>query len=298
MSQTRRDFLRAALGTSTLLSLGPVAPDWLIRSAMASTPRRGSRDTVLVVIQLTGGNDGLNTVVPYADDEYGRNRTTFRLPTGELHKIDSHLGFHPRMEAFLRLYKDGYLSIVQGVGSPIADQNHERAMRMWHTADPQRPQRQTGWLGRVVDRAWSPTEADTAAVFVGPIARPFAFNAENTVASSIRSAEDLTIRRPHSGGPVGTANSADNPLLQFLRQSDLDARAKSERVAAMVKAAGSSTDYPSFGLAADLRTIAQLIRADIGIRVFFAELGGGGIGGFDSEPVLGGRFEPLDVLNV
>ena len=154
---------------------------------------------------------------------------------------------------------------------------------MWHTADPQRPQRQTGWLGRVVDRAWSPTEADTAAVFVGPIARPFAFNAENTVASSIRSAEDLTIRRPHSGGPAGTANSADNPLLQFLRQSDLDARAKSERVAAMVKAAGSSTDYPSFGLAADLRTIAQLIRADIGIRVFFAELGGGGIGGFDNH---------------
>ena len=283
MSHTRRDFLRAALGTSTLMSLGSAAPDWLIRSAAASTPRRSNSDTVLVVLQLTGGNDGLNTVVPYTDDEYSRNRTTLRLPTGELHKIDSSLGFHPRMEAFLRLYKDGYLSIVQGVGSPISDQNHERAMRMLHTADPQQPQRQTGWLGRMVDRAWSPTGADTTAVFVGPIARPFALNAENAVVSSIRSPEDLIIRSPYSGRLAGTANSTDNPFLQFLRQSDLEARAKSERVEAIVKAAGGSTDYPAFGLAGDLRTIAQLIRADIGIRVFFAELGGGGIGGFDNH---------------
>ena len=93
MSHTRRDFLRAALGTSTLMSLGSVAPDWLLRSAAAAAT--SDRDTVLVVLQLTGGNDGLNTVVPYADDEYGRNRTTLRLPTNELHKIDSTAGLSP-----------------------------------------------------------------------------------------------------------------------------------------------------------------------------------------------------------
>ncbi len=154
MLSTRRDFLRTALGTSTLMSLGSAAPDFLIRSATAAG-RRSDRDTVLVVLQLTGGNDGLNTVVPYADDEYGRNRSTLRLPTNDLHKIDAALGFHPRMEAFLRLYKDGYLTIVQGAGSPTSDQDHDRAMRMWHTADPvaQPPSagsstgKRVGWAG-------------------------------------------------------------------------------------------------------------------------------------------------------
>ena len=302
MSHTRRDFLRAALGTSTLMSLGSVAPDWLLRSA-AAQPQRDAKDTVLVVLQLSGGNDGLNTVVPYADDEYGRSRTTLRLPTNELHKIDSSLGFHPRMEAFARLYQDGYLSIVQGVGCPNPDQDHDRAMRMWHTADPQRLKRPTGWLGRAVDRVWSPTTPDTAAVFVGPIARPFALNAENAVVPSIRSLEDLSVRsvplwgeRPRSPEDivrgrttyeetprgVTTNAMADNSLLQFVRQSTLDARVKSERVEAVVRSGGSA-DYPAFGLARDLRTVAQLIRADIGIRVFFTELGGGGIGGFDNH---------------
>jgi len=293
MSSTRRDFLRAALGTSTLWSLGPVAPDWLLRSATAAS-QRDDRDTVLVVLQLTGGNDGLNTVVPYADDDYGRSRTTLRLPTDELHKIDSTLGFHPRTDAFLRLYKDGYLTIVQGVGSPISEQDHDRAMRMWHTADPvvRLPSagalRQTGWLGRVVDRAWTPTRPDTAAVFIGPIVRPFALNAQNVVVPSLRSMEDLrqrvgwavpTTDRMYSGGMVGTAHPTD--LLQFLRQSAMNARIKSERIEAAIKMAGG--DYPSFGLARDLHTVAQLIRAEIGIRIFFVELGGGGIGGFDNH---------------
>jgi len=289
MLQTRRDFLQAALGTSTLMSLGSVVPDFLVRSATAAA-RRDDRDTVLVVIQLTGGNDGLNTVVPYADDEYDRNRTTLRLPTNDLHKIDSLLGFHPRMQAFQRLYQDGYLSIVQGAGSPISDQNHERAMRMWHTADPQRPQRQTGWLGRVVDGVWNLGKPDTTAVFVGPIPRPFALNAENVVVPSLRSVEDLrehvgwavpTIPRPYSGESVGTAHPTDSALLQFMRQSSQDARARSERIEATIKTPGG--DYPPFGLARDLRTVAQLIRADIGIRIFFAELGGGGLGGFDNH---------------
>ena len=291
MLSTRRDFLKTALGTSTLMSLASATPDFLIRSAMAAG-RRNDRDTVLVVLQLTGGNDGLNTVVPYADDEYGRNRTTLRLPTNELHKVDASLGFHPRMEAFLRLYKDGYLTIVQGAGSPISDQNHERALRMWHTADPQQPQRQTGWLGRAVDQAWTPTQADTAAVFVGPIVRPFALNAENVVVPSFRSTEDLTIRRQHatdaaqppsagSGSETRSSAFGGATLLQFVRQSTLDARAKSERIEAAIKGVGG--DYPSFGLARDLRTVAQLMRAGIGIRIFLVELGGGGLGGFDNH---------------
>jgi uncharacterized protein (DUF1501 family) len=186
------------------------------------------------------------------------------------------------MEAFLRLYKDGYLSIVQGVGCPNPDRDHDRAMRMWYTADPRGLKWQTGWLGRVVDRAWSPTTPDTAAVFVGPITRPFALNAEKVVVPSIDSVEKMVVRL-HVGWAVPTIHGHGNPLLQFLRQSDSDARAKSERVEAVVKGADGSADYPQSGLARDLRAVAQLIRSDIGIRIFFTELGGGGIGGFDNH---------------
>jgi len=292
MSHTRRDFLKATLGASTLLSFASAAPNFLVRSVMAASPRRKKRDTVLVVVQLSGGNDGLNTVVPYGDDEYARNRSTLRLPTKELHKIDSVMSFHPRMGAFARLYKDGFLSIVQGVGYPNSDRSHESAMRIWHTAAPDLPSRQTGWLGRAVDSVWNPNKTNAPAVFVGPTAQPFALNAENVVVPSIRSLRDLTTGQM-PGYPKGQSQRkhavelprADkgNPLLDFLQHCTLNAYANSRRIEAVTKASANTAEYPSFQLAATFRTVAQLIRADVGIRIFFTEFGGGGIGGFDNH---------------
>ena len=281
MSYTRRDFLRVGLGASTLLTLGPTIP----AAVFAKSAPAAERDTVLVVLQLSGGNDGLNTVVPYTDDAYARNRKTLRLPTADLHKIDARLAFHPRMESFLRLYKEGHLSIIHGVGYPEPDQSHERAMRIWHTADPQRPERQTGWLGRVADQASGTGNADTTAVFVGPIVMPFALNAERAPVPRICVAQDL-VMRTMPGRPsrrYEAPHSRDDSLLALLRQGTRDAHARSKRIEAVLSTDTGSADYPPFGLARDLRTIAQLIRADIGIRIFFAELGGGGIGGFDNH---------------
>jgi uncharacterized protein (DUF1501 family) len=276
MSHTRRDFLRATVGASAYACLGSSV---LSVSRVAASPSSG-RDTVLVVIQLTGGNDGLNTVVPYGDDEYGRSRKTLRLPTADLHKIDSLLAFHPRMAAFHRLYDQGCLTIVQGVGYEKSDRDHDRAMRDWHTAEPGRPRCQTGWLGRVADHLRSVVEMNAGAAFVGPIARPFALNAQNAVVPSLRSPQDLILRGEQAGPSFP---DSDNPLLQLLQQSTREARVRSERLRSVVESAAGAGDYPPFGLARDLRTIAQLIRADLGIRVFLAELGGGGIGGFDNH---------------
>jgi uncharacterized protein (DUF1501 family) len=282
---TRRDFLRATLGASAFMSLGPAARHVL---AGSSLPR--DRDTVLIVVQLTGGNDGLNTVVPYGDDEYGRNRTTLYLPTNDLHKIDSLLAFHPRMGAFLRLYQEGCLSVVQGVGCAGSDRDHDLAMRVWHTAHPEDARLggagcQTGWLGRLADCLGNTTQTDLPAVFVGPIARPFALNAATAVVPCIRSAEDLAIRTMPGvrARPNLVALEGDNDLLRSLRDSMRDARAKSERIESAIKSAPGTGEYPPFGLAGHLRTVAQLIRADFGVRVFFVELGGGGIGGFDNH---------------
>jgi uncharacterized protein (DUF1501 family) len=283
MSYTRRDFLRAGLGASALMSLRASAPCVFADAVEAEGLRSSDRDTILVVIQLSGGNDGLNTVVPYADDEYGRNRTTLRLPTEQLHKIDASLAFHPRMESFARLYREGYLSIIQGVGYSPPDQSHDRAMRIWHTADPLRPERQTGWLGRVADHGRTDGQADTSAVFVGPIGRPFALNAERAIVPCIRSVQDMIQRDSHDETLVADRAVKDDVLLRFMQQGIENARAQSERLEAATNPTAGPSDYPSFPLAGDLRTVGQIIRADIGIRVYFVELGGGGIGGFDNH---------------
>jgi len=292
MSCTRRDFLKATAGTSTLLSLASAAPNFLIRAATAGPARRDSDKTVLVVVQLSGGNDGLNTVVPYEDDQYARNRPTLALPPKELHKIDSSIALHPRMGAFMRLYEEKHLSIVQGVGSPNPDRDHDGAMRIWHTADPDRPSRQTGWLGRAVDNIWRSDMTEAPAVFVGPIAQPFALNAESVIVPCIDSSDDLM-----AGGMPGrmdrrsiwknaaelTRPDQQDALLGFLQRCTLKAHANTQRIEAVTQSASGTGEYPPFRLAGTLRTIAQLIRADIGIRIFFAELGGGGIGGFDNH---------------
>ena len=292
MTCTRRNFLKATIGSSTLLSITPAAPNFLVHSMMAAAHERDKRDTVLVVVQLSAGNDGLNTVVPYEDDEYVRNRPTLRLPPNEIHKIDSRLGFHPRMGAFMRLYEEGHLSIIQGVGYPNTDRSHESGMRIWHTANPEKPGCQTGWLGRTVDNIREPNSINTPAVFVGPIARPFGLNAKNVVVPSIDSLQNLTMReipghqkyqsqRKHMAEL--TRPNQNNPLIHFLQQCTLNAHTNSERIESVTKKTANPAEYPQFELAGSLRIVAQLIRADIGIRIFFTELGGGGIGGFDNH---------------
>lgn len=282
MSLTRRDLLRAGLGGAGVVCLSGGSPELLVRPAAGATDR-DDRDTVLVMLQLSGGNDGLNTIVPYGDDEYYRNRPTIAMAAKDVHKIDSHVGFHPRMEAMLRLYEEGYLSIVRGVGYANSNRDHARAMEILHTADPGEPNRQTGWLGRAVDSVWDENGADAQAVFVGPIARPFVLNAENAVVPAIDSLEELTIQQKKGRQPIRNERSSDNDLLDFVRRASSRALSNSKRIKAVAEAPESTSEYPPLKLAGHLRTVAQLIRAEVGIRIFLVEIGGGGIGGFDNH---------------
>src|SRR5580693_251098 len=109
---TRRDFLK----TSSLLALAPAVPGFLTRTARAAMPQRDGR--VLVVIQLDGGNDGVNTVVPFADEGYAKHRKTLRLAKDRLVKVDDKVGLHPALENFGKLLEAGQLAIVQGVSYP------------------------------------------------------------------------------------------------------------------------------------------------------------------------------------
>jgi uncharacterized protein (DUF1501 family) len=291
------------LGASTLLSFAPAVPEFLARTALAAD-RRPSGDTILVAVQLSGGNDGLNTVVPYEDDVYGRSRRTLRLTPKEVLKIDAQLGFHPNMQSTLRLYKEGTLSVVQGVGYPDSNRDHARAMLNWHTGRPAEPTSPTGWLGRVIDGLYDPDGANVPGVFVGDIAQPFALTAATAVVPSIRSLDRCVLRtapgrndlhRQTLAQASALPRSDKDPLLDFVRRGTLAAYASSRRIEAVVgaQASAGAAEYPSFQLAQTFRSVAQLIRADLGIRVFLAELGGGGFGGFDNHANQRGNHEAL-----
>lgn len=276
MKQTRRSFIKTAFKAGVLVSFSGHAPGLLARAAA-----RQERDTVLVVLQLSGGNDGLNTVIPHGDDAYHQGRPTLRQVAQRAHKLDSHLAFHPRMEGFYRLYRDGLLTIVQGVGYANADRNHPGAMHNWHTADPRSPKLQTGWLGRAADLLWKPDAANVPAMFVGVIPQPFASNAEQVVVPSVRSPRELVSQYPVSAGQ-GVPAGPNSPWLDSLRRCTAQVQVNNRRIESAMSAS-TRADYPQFLLAEELRTVAQLIRADLGVRIFFVELGGGNIGGFDNH---------------
>src|SRR5438105_4060235 len=112
MTLTRRDFLK----TSTLLALTHTIPSFLAQTARAAQPQRDGR--ILVVVQLDGGNDGINTVVPFADEGYAKYRKTLRLPKDRLVKVNDAIGLHPSLGEFGKLLQAGQLAVVQGVGYP------------------------------------------------------------------------------------------------------------------------------------------------------------------------------------
>ena len=249
---------------------------------------------MLVVIQLSGGNDGLNTVVPYQDDAYHRSRPTLRIGPDQVLKLDSGLGLHPAMPAFRKLYQEGRLSIIQGVGYPRSSRDHDAAMEDWHTGvlrERVPPGARTGWLGRAIDTACDPGKTDLRGVFVGEIKAPFSLQTERVVVPSIKSLDEWLptgtawsdSTPAHDSGP--TSSSGSPSLLAAVRNATANARLIRPRLVAASQTLHSqkSAAYPPFPLAQNLAMVAQLIRADLGIRIYFVELGGGGIGGFDTH---------------
>src|SRR3954462_6482018 len=144
----RRDFLTRTLGGTSLLAVGSAVPEFLARSASAADKDpKAKKDTILVVVEMTGGNDGLNTVAPYGDDLYKKARPTLGFSEREVLKLADYNGLHPRMNELKRLYDEKKLAVVQGVGYPNPDRSHFESMDIWQLADPTRTQT-SGWLAR------------------------------------------------------------------------------------------------------------------------------------------------------
>jgi uncharacterized protein (DUF1501 family) len=141
---TRRELIRNA---AALQALG-MLPGAAFRAAnLVGVP--GATETVLVVVQLSGGNDGLNTVVPWADDAYHRARPVLAVSPGAVLKLDDHVGLHPALAALQPVWEEGDLGIVQSVGYPDPNRSHFHSMEIWHTARTDESPPTRGWLGEV-----------------------------------------------------------------------------------------------------------------------------------------------------
>jgi uncharacterized protein (DUF1501 family) len=273
---SRREFLR----TASLVALAPTVPGFLARTARAAAPAPGGR--ILVVVELQGGNDGINTVVPFADPGYPKYRKALRLSADRLLKVTKDLGLHPAMGEAAKLLEDGRLTIVQGVGYPNPSRSHFKSMAIWHSGNVNLPRKEEfdaetnavyGWIGQALDQGRQPPDGSPAAQFVGGGSLPGALRSRRSVASAITRPEDSVLTLKGGINSAGIAGPGGD-LAAFVRRSTLDAYATSERMAAVLRAEDRGASYPATGLAGRLRVIARLIKGGGGTRVYYTSQAG------------------------
>lgn len=281
---SRRAFLqRSSLAVAGAAFLPPV----FARAAHAlretgSAGRYGS-DTILVVVQMSGGNDGLNTVVPYGLDGYAAARPTLGIKETEVLPLTDSLGLHPALEALHGLYQQGQVAIVQGIGYPNPNLSHFRSMDIWHTAAPDTYE-STGWLANYLHStnldeanpmyAASITNGLTRAVYGHGAAVP-TFN--NLVAYQFQADRRYPDDRDAQLGFVNWLYGLDyrpQPLHQHVARTGANAIASSENVQSAASSYASAVEYPTFPLGRSLKTVAQLIAGDLGTRIFYVAFGG------------------------
>jgi uncharacterized protein (DUF1501 family) len=267
---SRRNLLIRSAGIglgSGIISLGGRVPG-LWREAAAATPPRVD-ENVLVVVELTGGNDGLNTVVPYADDVYHKNRPTLRIEPEKVLKLDATVGLHPSLKELHTLWESGDLTVVQGVGYPNPNRSHSRSMEIWQTGTVgQAPP--AGWIGRAAD-AYS----SLAACHVGDQSVPLAVRGRKTIPRALASLADYRLASgAHMPEPSERATTAD-PRLPDVHRQFAAARELATRLAGLnVERTTSASGESSNSLQSRLDTIHRLIEADLPLRIYYTSEGG------------------------
>jgi uncharacterized protein (DUF1501 family) len=278
---TRRDFLR----TSSLVALAPAVPEFLARSARAAPSDQDGRG--LVVVELNGGNDGINTVVPYADEAYPWLRKNVRLPKAELKKINDRVGLHPALADFAKLLEDGRLTVIQGVGYPNPNRSHFKSMAYWHTArldeksdNPASDQlvpglvNGPGWLGRALDRTPALADRAPASVSVGLRPQPVALRGRKAVSAAVAHLDDFTLAGGVNPSDSFPAEVSGTDVRAFVRRSVLDAYVAADQLKEAGRAKDRDVRYPATGLAGDLRIVARLMKAGFGTRAYYVEQDG------------------------
>jgi len=276
MAVSRREFIRGGVAAFTVSF---AAPEFLCDIARA----QGARSRSLVVVYLAGGNDSLNTVIPYTDPFYQSRRPTIFIPAGQVLQIGSDsagraLGLHPRLTGLRPIFNDGRLAIIQRTGYQNSSRSHFQGSDIWNTADPASPS-SMGWLGRYLETVpldplsgWSTVRevprallSKTVAVPGIPDPRTYSFASPN--GEPERTYERSAATRICSHVPV------DRPQLAFINGRTTAAFETLDRVNAVADYTGTLA-YPNNGFALALRTVAGSIARGIGTRVYWVQTGG------------------------
>jgi uncharacterized protein (DUF1501 family) len=304
--QTRREFLRTSVLGGALT--------WTVPAFLANTfsalqakaqdsatqTDTGKDSSILVILQLAGGNDGLNTVVPYSSDYYYKARPRIGVDAKTVLKINDEIGLHPSLAGFKDLYDAGNLSIVQGTGYPNPNRSHFRSTEIWQTASDSETFESYGWIGRYFDNACrgaDPTvgvnigrqmpEAFSAANPTGiSLDNPqsYRYNAGGSTANGVMSPEEKSFRElnhpeeaDNSGASIGAVSGPTmhhGSAIDFLERTALDAQVSSDRILAVTKRVQNKATYPGGQLANSLKLVAKLIGGGLPTRIFYVSQGG------------------------
>jgi len=296
MGTSRRNFLKVGVGGLGMISLGGSIPAFMSKFAFAdeSAGTKISGDNILVVIQLSGGNDGLNTVIPRTVDAYYKARPGIGIKD-KLLKLDDALSLNPGMTPFKEMFDDGQLAIINGCGYPEPNRSHFRSMEIWQTADPAKYE-PTGWLGHYVDHVLRGTEGLLKAVNIGP-ELPQALVADHEVVPSIQSIDDFRIRTdPNTSFDAKmeediirrlNAVKDTTPAMQYLSRQATDAIIDTDQIRKVTSGYKPDAEYP-YNLGQSLKLIAQLISGELGTKLFYCQTGG-----FDTHANQVGQHERL-----
>ena len=315
---TRRDFLSNGL---LLASASLAVPAFIQSSAVAMTKAFGGlsnpsgipEDHILVVVQLSGGNDGLNTVVPFGMAEYHKARPAIAITEKEALKFgkdgEDGVGLHPRLDGIMGLYDEGLVGVVQGVGYPNPNRSHFKSMDIWHTADLSATG--DGWLGKYFDSeccgvgkgesgtpetdtkaARTDADASPPGIAIGRTA-PNAMQGRQVQGVSFESADRFkwigpdvhkSLAKPYDdlNRRGGAEEAREGSNADFLLRTALDAQVSSDLIRKAVATKTLST-WPNGELANQLKMVSQMIRAGLKTRVYYVSLGG-----FDTHAGQGG----------
>ena len=235
----------------------------------------------LVVVQLSGGNDALNTIIPYGDDLYYDNRPYVNIPQEKILKIDNYLGFNPSMAPLKELYEKGNVAIINGIGYSEPNRSHFRAMDIWHTGETKSVGTE-GWLGRAIKELDPKSENVLTGVNFGR-GLPRALYAKNVPVASVGNLDTYglfpDIEDDESRNIALNAfsqmygGSGKDTIANFFSQTGMDAMKGADILRRAPKMYSSSIEYADSTISQSLKSIAQVMFAGLGTRVFYTQHG-------------------------
>ncbi|MHB1920680.1 MAG: DUF1501 domain-containing protein [Chitinophagaceae bacterium] len=264
----RRKFLQ--LGS--LASAATLMPQFLKAFERENLPQQ---DKVLVIIQLSGGNDGLNTVIPYNNDLYHSLRPVLGIDKNKVLPLNDELGLHPALSGFRELYDQGGLSILNSVGYPNPDLSHFRSMDIWQTGSLSQEILKTGWIGRYLDAQCSGCGAPTQALEMDDtLSRTLKGSARTGLAVKDPKRLYGTSDDPYFKMMMDHHPAEDDHLqVEYLYKTLAETMSSADYIYRQSRIYASRASYPDTGIGKDLRTIAELIVSRIKTKVYYLSLG-------------------------